>query len=132
MDHLAAQLSAAQSQGLCVRGLVVINPGNPTGQCLSKANQQDVVRFAEANNLVLIADEVYQVRAALRGGWSHPTGQDVYPACQDVASMAACCLSTLACSLKSASPHHVSITRLCAARWLLTVDGGCLQAPSLL
>jgi aspartate/methionine/tyrosine aminotransferase len=42
--------------------MVVINPGNPTGQCLSKANQQDVVRFAEANNLVLIADEVYQVR----------------------------------------------------------------------
>jgi aspartate/methionine/tyrosine aminotransferase len=61
MDHLAAQLESARASGLCVRGLVVINPGNPTGQCLSKANQQDVVRFAEANNLVLIADEVYQV-----------------------------------------------------------------------
>jgi aspartate/methionine/tyrosine aminotransferase len=62
MEHLSAQLAAARAQGLCVRGMVVINPGNPTGQCLSKANQQDVVRFAEANNLVLIADEVYQVR----------------------------------------------------------------------
>lgn len=60
MAHLSAQLSAARARGLCVRGLVVINPGNPTGQCLSKANQQDVVAFAAANNLVLIADEVYQ------------------------------------------------------------------------
>lgn len=39
----------------------MINPGNPTGQCLSKANQQDVVAFAAQHNLVLIADEVYQV-----------------------------------------------------------------------
>lgn len=31
------------------------------GQCLSKANQADVVRFCELNGLVLIADEVYQV-----------------------------------------------------------------------
>lgn len=73
MEHLSAQLAAARAQGLCVRGLVVINPGNPTGQCLSKANQQDVVRFAQENNLVLIADEVYQVRGNLvqraAGGW---------------------------------------------------------------
>lgn len=61
MEHLSAQLTAARAQGLCVRGMVVINPGNPTGQCLSKANQQDVVRFAEANNMIIIADEVYQV-----------------------------------------------------------------------
>lgn len=60
MEHLSAQLAAARAQGLCVRGMVVINPGNPTGQCLSKANQQDVVRFAEANNMIIIADEVYQ------------------------------------------------------------------------
>jgi aspartate/methionine/tyrosine aminotransferase len=56
-----AQLAAAQQQGLCVRGLVVINPGNPTGQCLNADNQAEIVRFCEQHNLVLIADEVYQV-----------------------------------------------------------------------
>jgi aspartate/methionine/tyrosine aminotransferase len=69
MEHLSAQLAAARAQGLCVRGMVVINPGNPTGQCLSKANQQDVVRFAEANNMIIIADEVYQV-GGTRNTWS--------------------------------------------------------------
>jgi aspartate/methionine/tyrosine aminotransferase len=42
----------------------VINPGNPTGQCLSYQNQEDVLRFCKEEDLVLIADEVYQVRAA--------------------------------------------------------------------
>jgi hypothetical protein len=42
--------------------MVVINPGNPTGQCLSKPNQEDIVRFCQEEQLVLIADEVYQVR----------------------------------------------------------------------
>lgn len=40
--------------------MAVINPGNPTGQCLSKENQMDIVRFCVKNNLVLVADEVYQ------------------------------------------------------------------------
>jgi hypothetical protein len=31
MAHLAQQLAGARAAGLCVRGLVVINPGNPTG-----------------------------------------------------------------------------------------------------
>jgi alanine transaminase len=43
------------------RGLVVINPGNPTGQVLSKGNQQEVVALCQEEHLVLIADEVYQV-----------------------------------------------------------------------
>ena len=40
----------------------MINPGNPTGQCLSLANQEDVLRFCHEEDLVLISDEVYQVR----------------------------------------------------------------------
>lgn len=31
-DELTASLSAAQSQGVTVRALVIINPGNPTGE----------------------------------------------------------------------------------------------------
>ena len=43
-----------------MRALAVINPGNPTGQCLSEPNMVDVVRFCEEERLILIADEVYQ------------------------------------------------------------------------
>ena len=44
VNHLREQLMAAREQGLCVRGLVVINPGNPTGQCLSLQNQEDILK----------------------------------------------------------------------------------------
>jgi alanine transaminase len=58
--QLASQLESARAQGLKVRGVVVINPGNPTGQCLSLPNMRDVVALCEREQLVLIADEVYQ------------------------------------------------------------------------
>lgn len=43
MEHLRQQLHQARQQGLVVRGLVVINPGNPTGQCLTRKNQEDIL-----------------------------------------------------------------------------------------
>ena len=43
-----------------VRAMVIINPGNPTGQCLSIANIKEIVNFCIQENLVLMADEVYQ------------------------------------------------------------------------
>ena len=43
-----------------MRALVVINPGNPTGQCLSRANQEEIVRLCAQHGVLLIADEVYQ------------------------------------------------------------------------
>ncbi|VDD79448.1 unnamed protein product [Mesocestoides corti] len=42
------------------RVIVVINPGNPTGQVLTKENIEAVLRFAHKNNLMVVADEVYQ------------------------------------------------------------------------
>lgn len=42
------------------RVLVVINPGNPTGQVLTRTNIEDIIRFAHKNQLFLLADEVYQ------------------------------------------------------------------------
>lgn len=50
----------ARTSGADVRGLVVINPGNPTGQCLSKENMVDIVRWCADEKVVLFADEVYQ------------------------------------------------------------------------
>jgi hypothetical protein len=47
------------SRELCdPRVIVVINPGNPTGQVLSRENIVDVIKFAYDNRLFLFADEV--------------------------------------------------------------------------
>ncbi|CAJ1950641.1 unnamed protein product [Sphenostylis stenocarpa] len=60
IPELKKQLEAAKSKGINVRALVVINPGNPTGQVLSEENQRDIVEFCKREGLVLLADEVYQ------------------------------------------------------------------------
>mmetsp|Transcript_6808 Transcript_6808/g.10765 ORF Transcript_6808/g.10765 Transcript_6808/m.10765 type:complete len:542 (+) Transcript_6808:163-1788(+) len=60
VDELERSLADAKQRGINVRGFVLINPGNPTGQVLSEKTVQDVVQFCARNNLVLLADEVYQ------------------------------------------------------------------------
>lgn len=53
--------SLEEAKKSCVpRGLVVINPGNPTGQVLKRENIEQIIKFAHENNLFLFADEVYQ------------------------------------------------------------------------
>jgi alanine transaminase len=47
------------ASGINVRAVVVINPGNPTGQNLSEADIRGVVQFCQEENLVMCADEVY-------------------------------------------------------------------------
>jgi len=53
-------LADAKAKGINVVSLVVINPGNPTGQVLSRSSLQELVKFCSKHNLVLLADEVYQ------------------------------------------------------------------------
>ncbi|OIT00575.1 PREDICTED: alanine aminotransferase 2-like [Nicotiana attenuata] len=60
ISELEQQLKTAKSKGIDVRALVVINPGNPTGQVLGEANQREIVEFCKREGLVLLADEVYQ------------------------------------------------------------------------
>ncbi|EMS46317.1 Alanine aminotransferase 2 [Triticum urartu] len=86
ISDVKKQLEDARSRGIDVRALVVINPGNPTGQktflvcfnygvhsiyllneCISRIlevlaeeNQYDIVKFCKNEGLVLLADEVYQ------------------------------------------------------------------------
>jgi aspartate/methionine/tyrosine aminotransferase len=43
-----------------VRALVMINPGNPTGQCLGEKELIAVGKFCVKHRIVLMADEVYQ------------------------------------------------------------------------
>ncbi|KAL7113958.1 hypothetical protein ACP275_04G091700 [Erythranthe tilingii] len=60
VSELQNQLESAKSKGIIVRALVVINPGNPTGQVLAENNQKEIVDFCKREGLVLLADEVYQ------------------------------------------------------------------------
>jgi alanine transaminase len=82
VGHLRQQLAEARAAGTNVRGMVVINPGNPTGQCLSKANMEDIIAFCRDEGLVLIADEVYQVGGRAR-----------CEACDCCRLMGRCCVS---------------------------------------
>jgi len=59
-DDLSKAYDEAKSKGITPRALVVINPGNPTGQVLEPAAMADVVKWAHSRNVMLLADEVYQ------------------------------------------------------------------------
>ena len=60
LEELERSLADAQSRGVNVVGMVLINPGNPTGQVLSSDEVKDVVTFCSRHNIVLLSDEVYQ------------------------------------------------------------------------
>ncbi|KAJ8653842.1 hypothetical protein O0I10_010523 [Lichtheimia ornata] len=57
---LKTSVEEARAKGVDVRALVIINPGNPTGQCLTEENMREVIDFCHKERLVLLADEVYQ------------------------------------------------------------------------
>ncbi len=60
LDDLEKSLTSARDDGITVRSLVVINPGNPTGQVLSESNMKQIVDFCVREGICLMADEVYQ------------------------------------------------------------------------
>lgn len=57
---LQEALDTAVEQGVKVKGIVAINPGNPTGAILDEQSIREVISFASDHGLVIIADEVYQ------------------------------------------------------------------------
>ncbi|KAJ0643183.1 putative alanine transaminase [Helianthus annuus] len=64
ISELKKQLEAARQKGITVRALVVINPGNPTGQVLAEENQRDIVEFC--NLEVCFLHEVNRILASNR------------------------------------------------------------------
>jgi len=60
IQELKNAINQAKHKGIVPRGLVVINPGNPTGSCLTEKNIEDIIQFCSEENLLLMADEVYQ------------------------------------------------------------------------
>jgi alanine transaminase len=60
VEDIKSSYEKAKAAGIDVRAIVVINPGNPTGASLSEADIRAVIDFAAKENLVIMADEVYQ------------------------------------------------------------------------
>ena len=71
----------ARAEGRNVRALVVINPGNPTGQLLSVDNQREILEFCRDEGVVLMADEVYQANI-YKAGKTFTSFKKVSPLCQ--------------------------------------------------
>lgn len=59
-EMLTKSIDAARARGINPVGIVVINPGNPTGAVLSPDNIAMIIDFARRCDLAVIADEVYQ------------------------------------------------------------------------
>jgi alanine transaminase len=57
---LRKALRRSRRAGAEVRAIVVINPGNPTGQIMEESIMRNVLQLCVDERLVLIADEVYQ------------------------------------------------------------------------
>ncbi|MDH4274562.1 MAG: aminotransferase class I/II-fold pyridoxal phosphate-dependent enzyme, partial [Gammaproteobacteria bacterium] len=53
LDDIAAKITAN------TKGIVVINPNNPTGAVYSAATLQAIVELARKHNLIVFADEIY-------------------------------------------------------------------------
>ncbi|WVN86275.1 uncharacterized protein L203_101438 [Cryptococcus depauperatus CBS 7841] len=62
LDHnsLLKTVDEGKKKGIPVKALVIINPGNPTGACLSHAAMEAVVQLCYKEGILLLADEVYQ------------------------------------------------------------------------
>jgi len=57
----------AKAQGINVKAICVINPGNPTGAVLDEQNIEMILDFAQKHGLSVLADEVYQENIYLAG-----------------------------------------------------------------
>ncbi|KAJ9595651.1 hypothetical protein L9F63_013166, partial [Diploptera punctata] len=42
------------------RAVLIMNPGNPTGQLMARENVEEIIKFAYKEHLLILADEVYQ------------------------------------------------------------------------
>ncbi|CAB3408577.1 unnamed protein product [Caenorhabditis bovis] len=72
LDEAELERSLAEhSKKYDIRVLCVINPGNPTGQVLSRDNIETIVMFAHKHKLFLLADEVYQDNVYAQGSAFH-------------------------------------------------------------
>ncbi|MBN2359397.1 MAG: aminotransferase class I/II-fold pyridoxal phosphate-dependent enzyme [Deltaproteobacteria bacterium] len=68
---LESSFTAARRARQNAVGIVVINPGNPTGAVLTQDNIEMIIGFAHRRGLAIIADEVYQENVYRPGSRFH-------------------------------------------------------------
>lgn len=59
--ELERSIKQAKLEGITVRALSIINPGNPTGHCYTETTLREIISFCQRHHLVLLSDEVYQM-----------------------------------------------------------------------
>jgi len=59
-EALEKQIVKAKESGFTPRGIVVINPGNPTGQVMKRENLVEIIKICHRHSVLIMADEVYQ------------------------------------------------------------------------
>ncbi|CZT45841.1 ALT1 Putative alanine transaminase (glutamyc pyruvic transaminase) [Rhynchosporium secalis] len=60
LEAIKGAYDKAIAEGIDVRSIVIINPGNPTGASLPAEDVKTIIDFAAEKKLVVMADEVYQ------------------------------------------------------------------------
>jgi len=60
VDLIEEKIKAFIASGGRPKGIAVINPGNPTGNVLSRETIESIVRLCAKYRMVILADEVYQ------------------------------------------------------------------------
>lgn len=71
VNSMKKAVEAVRKRGISPRLIVVINPGNPTGQVLSAENIREIIEFCRENKLMILADEVYQDNIYMEGAKFH-------------------------------------------------------------
>ncbi|XP_072474407.1 1-aminocyclopropane-1-carboxylate synthase-like protein 1 isoform X1 [Notamacropus eugenii] len=61
VKKLEIALQGAKSEGIKVKGLILINPQNPLGDVYSQEQLQECLEFAKRHELHVIVDEVYML-----------------------------------------------------------------------
>ena len=60
IGSIESSIQTAKDENTTIRGIVVINPGNPTGQVMTEESMRAVIKLCMKENICLMADEVYQ------------------------------------------------------------------------
>jgi alanine transaminase len=66
-SHLIEVINKAKQDKIPLKALVVINPGNPTGQIMKREDMEAVIEICVDENIILMADEVYQTNIYKKG-----------------------------------------------------------------
>ncbi|XP_058439435.1 1-aminocyclopropane-1-carboxylate synthase-like protein 1 isoform X2 [Marmota monax] len=61
VEKLETALQGAESEGVKVKGLILINPQNPLGDIYSPGELQEFLGFAKRHSLHVILDEIYML-----------------------------------------------------------------------